>query len=77
MEDGIAAEFNKILYKEIFTSISKAFVSLNYDLLYCDKESSENLIAEKAEEMKNKALKYIDEQRALFEKIINKEIKQA
>ena len=25
----------------------------------------------KAEEMKNKALKYIDEQRALFEKIIN------
>ena len=71
MEDGIVAEFNKILYKEIFTSISKAFVSLNYDLLYCDKESSENLIAEKAEEMKNKALKYIDEQRSLFEKIIN------
>lgn len=71
MKYEIAAEFNKILYKEIFTSISKAFVSLNYDLLYCDKEASENLITEKAEEMKNKALKYIDEQRALFEKIIN------
>ena len=71
MEKLIAKEFNEILYKEILTSISKAFVSLNYDLLYCDKEFSEKLISEKAEEMKNKALKDIDEQRALFEKIIN------
>lgn len=64
-----AVEFYRVMNTEVLEAISRAFVSLHYDLLYDDKETRKEVIDWKLHDCKKTINAFIDGQREMLLKL--------